>query len=113
MDAADQLTAEERLARWMGWEEHPSSGWWRAPLTLSWTAPPAYATDANAWPAMHAEIERRGLAERFIDEMFMESCADIIKSEDDVCAVTVIWRLFTATPAQRLAAMMRVIEGEA
>lgn len=135
MDAADQLAAEERLARWMGVE--PVVSWavgtedayclWDLGLkeAMDWVNShekyciekgygvrrcerwPSYLTDANAWAPVHAEIARRGLADKFATEICQVVCGHPAPPTWGDMAL-----LLTTTPAQRLAAMMRVIEGE-
>lgn len=70
--------------------------------------PPAYSTNANAWADVHAEIERRWLQQIYAWKLIGE----VFGGEARLSGVLEWYRISTATPAQRLAAMMRVIEGE-
>ena len=65
---------------------------------------PYYATDPTATPILLAEIERRGLQERYIGWFYKHVCTDGMNSRQEVFAI------LRATPEQHARAFIQTIE---
>lgn len=107
MTAPAIMTDEQRAAQWMGcrWANFPGGGQILIHPGVDWKPwTEHYATDANAWPPVWADLERRGLRTKYTDALHFVLVGPKAWAQD--------WFLITATPEQRLAALCRVIEGE-
>lgn len=79
-------------------------GWgWGNSEDEAWSTVPAYSTSHDAVAEVRAEIERRGLVDAFVGQLYtlvgVSPCT------------TLMWRLLNASPEQQCRAALAAVEG--
>lgn len=106
----DPAAANERAARWLGWDETEEDFRKVFPWTcngIMYKDPPNFAADANTWPQVHAELERRDLWFRYTLAVFR-----VVGGPQHEDANYPYFQLLEITPEQRLRALVKLIEEE-
>ena len=114
--AAYVMTPSERVARWMGYRPaNDKCGWVSHNFGYTFDLHD-YTQEGPHWPAVYAELERRGLCMkyRYHQAEAVKPRAISLWNEypEESFDCSMAYAIATATPAQRLEALLRVIEEE-
>ena len=101
------MTTNETIARWLGWQYEGDA--WTNTDEEPGIFLPQWDTDITLWhggDGLLAEIERRGLAIRFIEVLVAPL---MVSSEGSQWVYGESWVALTATPSKLAAALVEVI----